>query len=115
MLDRHVELLRGHVLTGKTQMQRIPVVVWLITLSGLVVGAGRFLVPGHDLSGPGTYEAFAHIWVGVLLVLCFPSRLWDQPQLPGQSPWLSVQRTALVWLVLLTGLETVMFLLRNRG
>ena len=37
---------------------------------------GRFLVPGHPLSLPGSYEAGAHIWVGVLIamsVLC-----WDR-------------------------------------
>lgn len=40
-----------------------------IVLGSLLVGFGRLLVPGHDLSWPGTYEAFAHIWVGVLLTL----------------------------------------------
>lgn len=31
--------------------------------------AGRFLIPSHTLSWPGTYEAFAHIWCGVLITL----------------------------------------------
>jgi hypothetical protein len=40
---------------------------------------GRFLVPGHALSLAGTYEAFAHIWVGAMIVyVIFRCRLtWD--------------------------------------
>jgi hypothetical protein len=42
-----------------------------LILLGLLIGVGRFFVPGHGLSFAGTYEAFAHIGVGVLLVLAF--------------------------------------------
>jgi hypothetical protein len=40
-----------------------------IVIGSLVVGFGRLFVPGHELSLPGTYEAFAHIWVGILLAV----------------------------------------------
>lgn len=66
----------------------------LFIVSGLI-GAGRFLVPGHDLTLPGTYEAFAHIWIGVLLTLSF------------RKNWY-----ALTLLVLLTILEVAMFLIQ---
>ena len=36
-------------------------------MSALAVGLGRFTVPGHGLSWPGTYEAFAHIWLGWMI------------------------------------------------
>ena len=36
-------------------------------ISGLAVGLGRFTVPGHGLSWPGTYEAFSHIWLGWII------------------------------------------------
>lgn len=36
----------------------------LLNLSFFAVSTGRFFVPGHELSLAGTYEAFAHIWVG---------------------------------------------------
>jgi hypothetical protein len=65
--------------------------MWLLLISCLV-GFGRFLVPGHDASWPGTYEAFAHIWVGVLLAWSFQKR-----------------RRAIVSLVALSALETLMF------
>jgi hypothetical protein len=42
----------------------------LIVIS-LVIAIGRFTIPGHGPSWPGTYEAFSHIWVGALIVLCF--------------------------------------------
>ena len=45
--------------------------VSLVVMGSVLVGLGRFTVPGHGLSWPGTYEAFAHIWVGVLLCLGF--------------------------------------------
>ena len=38
-----------------------------IILSALIVGLGRFTVPGHGLSWPGTYEAFSHIWIGWMI------------------------------------------------
>ncbi len=70
----------------------------LIAVS-FVVAWLRFTVPGHGLTGwPGIYEAFAHIWVGVLLVFCFQTR---------------IRLTAIITVVLISGLELVMFLLRG--
>jgi hypothetical protein len=43
----------------------------IIILASLAVGIGRTMVPGHGLSWPGTYEAFAHIWVGMLICSIF--------------------------------------------
>lgn len=40
-----------------------------LLLGSLLVGFGRLAVPGHDLSWAGSYEALAHVWVGVLLTL----------------------------------------------
>lgn len=63
-----------------------------------LAAAGRFLVPGHGLSWPGTYEAFAHLWCGFLLgVIVFRK----------DHRW-----SALVVLAAITALETVMFFLR---
>lgn len=69
--------------------------MWIALLS-LLVAFGRFLIPGHELSPAGTYEALAHIWVGVLLVLAIQK---------GQVH----QKAAIFSLVLITALETVMF------
>jgi len=44
---------------------------WLIVVGSVLVAGGRFTVPGHAVSWPGSYEAMAHIWVGVLLCLGF--------------------------------------------
>jgi hypothetical protein len=38
-----------------------------IIASAMIVGLGRITVPGHGLSWPGTYEAFAHIWIGWMI------------------------------------------------
>jgi hypothetical protein len=46
-------------------------VTWLIAIGSVLVAGGRFTVPGHGVSWPGSYEAVAHIWVGVLLCLGF--------------------------------------------
>lgn len=61
----------------------------------VLVGIGRFLIPGHDLSWPGTYESMSHIWVGVLLCLSFQKN-----------------RIAIAAVILLSVLEVVMFMLR---
>ena len=66
----------------------------LVFLS-VLVGIGRFFIPGHDLSWPGTYESMSHIWVGVLLCLSFQKN-----------------RLAIAAVVLLSILEVVMFMLR---
>jgi hypothetical protein len=66
-----------------------------IFVGSFSVGASRFLVPTHGLSFAGSYEAFAHIWVGILIALLFvkPFRL-----------------SAGVALAIITTLEIVMFL-----
>ncbi|MCI5120384.1 MAG: hypothetical protein D3908_04160 [Candidatus Electrothrix sp. AUS4] len=39
-------------------------------------GIGRFFIPGHVLTVPGTYEALVHIWMGILLVFAFNELSW---------------------------------------
>lgn len=73
--------------------------IWIVLLS-LVTGVLRFAIPGHGLSWPGTYEAFAHIWVGALLVLIIVH--WKQKE----------GKLALACLLAITVLELVMFLAR---
>jgi hypothetical protein len=70
----------------------------LIYLLTFFVALGRFFVPGHALSLNGTYEALAHIWVGVLIALIFVK--------------LEFRKVASWLLVLITTLETWMFLHR---
>jgi hypothetical protein len=72
--------------------------ITFLILGSTVVAMLRFAIPGHDLSLSGTYEAFAHIWVGFMLgVMAFvPSCRW----LAGGL------------LLAITALETVMFLAR---
>ncbi len=73
--------------------------IWLV-LGTFVVAALRFTVPGHGVSWPGTYEAFAHIWVGVLICLAWQRR---KPMFRLMaSPW------PLRLLVTITVLEVVM-------
>lgn len=40
--------------------------------AAVAVAVGRWFVPGHGLSWPGTYEALAHIWAGIMLALIWP-------------------------------------------
>ena len=54
-------------MTGRLQDR----VMWLIVIGSVLVAGGRFAVPGHGVSWPGSYEAVAHIWVGVLICLGF--------------------------------------------
>lgn len=68
--------------------------------SFVAVLLGRFTVPGHGLSWPGTYEALAHVWVGVMLALSVT--LWHKVEGKACAAALTV----------LTALETVMFLSR---
>jgi hypothetical protein len=79
-------------------------VIFLLLVSVLIF-AGRFFVPGHDVSWAGTYEAFAHIWVGVLL-----ATIWWKFKRPEKG-W-EYSRVAFYALVILTIFETVMFLMR---
>ena len=69
-------------------------VIALFILS-LLTCLGRFIVPGHHLSWDGTYEAFAHIWVGFLLAVAIL-----KPNHREFAVWL---------LVIITVLEVVMF------
>ena len=68
-----------------------------IIVASIVIGLGRFTIPGHELSYAGSYEAFAHIWVGALIVFCFQSR---------------TRLVAIACLAVITVLEIVKFLLR---
>lgn len=84
------------VLGGDGVMRHDLLVSAIIVLGSILIGVGRFYIPGHDLSLAGTYEAFAHIFVGFLIAQCFYSE----------------RQLAITCLVILTVLETVMFLLR---
>jgi hypothetical protein len=80
-------------------------VVWFI-IGSTVIGLGRFLVPGHNLSWPGTYEAFAHIWCGYLLAYAIHG---------GHRPWeteSSSRWTAIMMLSIITILEAICFAMR---
>lgn len=70
----------------------------LLLLISVLVTYGRLLVPGHDLSLPGSYEAIAHIWVGFLLCL-----------------WIfgPYRKSAFLTLLALTVLEVVMFMTKS--
>lgn len=76
-------------------MSRDRAIVIGLVVSAILVGIGRFTIPSHGLSWPGTYEALVHIWCGVLIVFSF------------QRNWL-----ALGLLITLTTLEVVIFMLR---
>jgi hypothetical protein len=72
--------------------------ITFLFLMSVAVAVLRFAIPGHGLSWPGTYEAFAHIWIGFLF---------------GVVAFVPYQRSlAVVLLLSTTALETVMFLLR---
>lgn len=80
----------------QTSKSRFAMIAFL-TIGSIVIGVGRFLIPGHGLSWPGTYEAFAHIFVGVLLTLAFMK-----------------DRFALACVVLITVLEVVMAVIQAK-
>jgi hypothetical protein len=85
----------------------------LLIGTALMVG-GRFLIPGHDLSWAGTYEAVAHIWVGVLLTVAFrPGR-----SATSRGEGMSLREGATRWLaggllVATSVFEVVMYLRRT--
>jgi hypothetical protein len=81
-----------------------------LAVSSLLIALGRFTVPGHELSWAGTYEAFAHIWVGILLTLGFYGCRFTSFREFFKSIWWQ----PLVYLFVVTNLETIMFLLRSR-
>ena len=68
---------------------------WSIVLMSAAFGVGRFWIPGHDPSLPGTYEAFAHIWVGALLALAILKA--------------DARKLSLLALALITAIETFKF------
>jgi uncharacterized membrane protein AbrB (regulator of aidB expression) len=72
-----------------------------LLLLTVLVALGRFLVPGHNATLPGTYEAFAHIWVGVLIGVSITRR--------------DLRSLSIGLMVILTIQETVMFLHRAQG
>lgn len=65
----------------------------LLILFSVIVGIGRFAIPKHSLSLSGSYEAFAHIFVGILLCLAIQKN-----------------KLAFALLVLLSAIELYMFL-----
>jgi hypothetical protein len=70
---------------------------YLVLILALLVGLGRFTVPGHGPSWPGSYEAFAHLYVGALIVLACQAE---------------TRLVALPCLVILSLFELLMFLFR---
>jgi hypothetical protein len=80
--------------------QQVPIWPLIVVIIGsVIIGLLRLTVPGHGLTGwPGTYEAFAHIWIGFLV---------------GAASFYKPLRTlAFILLAALTALETIMFLAR---
>ena len=74
---------------------------WLsavVALGSLIIGMGRFFIPGHELSLAGSYEAIAHIWVG-FLIAC------------GVLPS-GVRKEAWIGLGVITILELILFAMR---
>lgn len=75
--------------------------LFLIAAVSLLFGGLRFAVPGHDATLHGSYEAFAHIWVGVLLAIGCSRKTETGDRV---AAW--------AWLTLISVLELTMFLLR---
>jgi hypothetical protein len=74
----------------------------ILGIMGLLVMIGRTAVPGHELSAAGTYEAFAHIWVGAAIMF-------------GILKWHKVEgKAVLIIMTLATIQETFMFLNRSK-
>jgi hypothetical protein len=61
-------------------------VLTIIAIMSLAFGIGRFYVPGHAATIPGTYEAFAHIWIGILLVYGMKETRWFYKHLKKMTP-----------------------------
>lgn len=81
----------------------------IVVLLSILVGFGRFLVPGHDLSLAGSYEALAHIWVGVLITLAF---FVPKTSYSYMYEGYLTSYAAMFFLGSLTILEAIMFFLR---
>jgi hypothetical protein len=69
----------------------------LLCLAALALAVGRFFVPTRELSAVGTYQAFAHLFVGGLAGAWCASRRW----------------VFLVLFVVLAAVELVAFLSRG--
>jgi cell division protein FtsW (lipid II flippase) len=83
-------------------MKPMKALLLIVIVGSVVFGLGRFTVAGHDATWPQAYQDFAHIWVGMLLML---SMIWFVPT------W-TVRRWAIICLVAITALEAVMFFAR---
>jgi hypothetical protein len=77
----------------------------LIVAVALVFAVARFFMPSHALSPAGSYEAFAHLFIGGLLGACFlvwrlfvrvPSFLIAMADAPNLT---KSQREAVQWMV----------------
>lgn len=47
-----------------------------LLIVAITFGIARFFMPTHALSGPGTYEAFAHLFLGGLIGAWLASKDW---------------------------------------
>jgi hypothetical protein len=74
--------------------------VYIVIVLSLLTAIGRFFIPGHNLTWPGTYEAFAHIWVGYLIAIII--FFWNDMR----------GKVAALCLAFITVLEIIMFLMR---
>ncbi len=73
---------------------------FLIVILSAFFGLERaFGIHGHRLTWPGTFEAFAHIWIGFLLALWIFRR--------------DYRRVAWISFAAITAVETVMFFWQN--
>lgn len=68
--------------------------IFLIFMS-VITAACRLFVPRHDATMPLTYEAFAHIWVGVLATVAVLSQ--------------KHRSLSMILLITITALEAFMF------
>jgi len=70
----------------------------ILIVTFLLIGVGRLMITGHGLSLAGSYEAFAHIWVGVVGTISV--LYWGS----------TVGWTCFISLIILSMFETFMFL-----
>lgn len=49
-------------------------IIWVLFLLSLVAFVGRFFLPVHIVTWQGSYEVFAHMWVGFLLALTITTK-----------------------------------------
>ncbi len=68
----------------------------VLTVTALF-SVGRFFIPSHGLSLTGTYEAFAHLFIGGLI-----------------GAWIGTRQTWLVWVIAgLSAVELLAFLFKR--